>query len=83
MSVKSQVLELLKSKVWVSCDDFERLFPPKTEGHLSWAQRMRELRTEGFVIHKRPKENCKHTWEYSLIQGQPLFVLPTGQMRFV
>jgi len=65
-SVKSKVLDLLKSKEWVYCDDFEKIFPPKTEGHLSWAQRLRELRSEGFIITKRPKINCKHTWEYSL-----------------
>lgn len=67
MSVKDEVLFLLRDKDWVSVEDFEKLFPPKTEGHLSWGQRLRELRTDGYRIIKRKKEDCKHTFEYHLV----------------
>lgn len=85
MPVKTRVLELLQSKDWVSCEDFERLFPPKTEGHLSWGQRMRELRAEGCRIDKRLKIGCSHTWEYSLITEKPasIFTEKSGQMAFI
>ncbi len=71
MSVKSDVLDLLKNKAWCSPEDFEKLFPVKTEGHLSYLQRLRELRSDGYKIIKRIKENCKHTFEYSLIEPEP------------
>jgi hypothetical protein len=64
MSVKDEVLYLLRDRDWVSCEDFELLFPPKTEGHLSWGQRLRQLRTEGYKIIKRRKYG--HTFEYHL-----------------
>jgi hypothetical protein len=84
MSVKSQVLELLKSKEWVNASDFERVFPPRTEGHLSWGQRMRELRAEGFVISKRLKAETKHTFEYKLLHEPPQFIeVERGQMAFI
>ena len=67
MSVKDEVLFLLRDRDWVYVEDLERLFPPKTEGHLSWGQRLRQLRTEGHRIIKRKKENFKHTWEYRLV----------------
>jgi hypothetical protein len=70
ISVKDEVLALLRSKEWVSVDDFERIFPPKTEGHLSWGQRKRELHKE-YTILKRRKENCKNTWEYHLVENEP------------
>jgi hypothetical protein len=89
MSVKSEVLNLLREKEWVSVEDFELLFPPKTEGHISWGQRLRELRTDGYIIIKRRKENCKHTFEYHLVSYTPpseplrLFEDRAGQMAFI
>ena len=82
MSVKSQVLDLLKSKEWVSVEDFERIFPSKTEGHLSWGQRMRSLREDGLVITKRKKANCPHTFEYKLLNNPPQFTVERGQLEF-
>jgi len=67
MSVKHRVLTLLRSKAWISVEDFEKEFPPKTEGHMSWGQRKRELTSEGYNIIKRRKAGCPNTWEYSLI----------------
>ena len=72
MSVKDEVLYLLRDRVWVSAEDFEKIFPPKAEGHLSWGQRLRQLRSEGYKIIKRRKENCKHTFEYHLVSEEPL-----------
>jgi len=69
MNVKAKVLEILRSKEWVSVEDFEREFPPRTEGHMSWGQRKRELHKE-FVIEKRKKAGCTHTWEYHLIESK-------------
>lgn len=66
MSVKDEVLFLLRDRDWVSVEDFEKLFPPKTEGHISWGQRLRQLRSEGYRIIKRRKTDCKHTFEYHL-----------------
>ena len=71
MSVKDDVLFLLRSKEWVYAGDCERLFPPGTEGHLSWPQRMRQLRAEGHRIIKRKKAGTKHTFEYKLLSGEP------------
>lgn len=78
MSVENQVLELLRSKEWVYVDDFEILFPPKTEGHQSFMQRLRGLRKLGYVIDKRKKENCPHTFEYRLVN----FRLPDANREF-
>ena len=71
-SVKDQVFSLMQQKEWVSVEDFEQIFPAKTEGHQSWPQRMRDLRIEGYRIIKRKKANCLHTWEYHLIMPQPI-----------
>ena len=67
MSVKDEVLFLLRDRDWVSVEDFEKIFPPKAEGHLSWGQRLRQLRSEGYKIIKRKKTDCKHTYEYKLV----------------
>lgn len=85
MSVKSEVLDLLQRKAWVSVSDFESIFPPGTEGHLSWGQRMRELRAEGMRIDKRLKVGSKHTFEYSLIKPEErkVFEERNGQMAFI
>ena len=72
MSVKSQVLELMQHKEWVSIEDMEILFPKKVEGHQSWSQRMRSLREKGYKVIKRKKADCPHTWEYHLIMPQPI-----------
>jgi hypothetical protein len=66
MSVKDEVLFLLRDRDWVYVKDFETLFPAGVEGHQSWPQRLRELRKEGYRIIKRRKANCKHTFEYKL-----------------
>ena len=68
-TVKDKVLALLKSKEWVSIEDFEKLFPPKTEGHMSWGQRKRDLH-KIYKIIKRKKFGCPHTWEYHLIEPE-------------
>lgn len=67
MSVRDIVLDLLQSKQWINAQDFEEALPPGTEGHLSWPQRLRGLRQEGFKVIKRKKEGTKHTWEYSIL----------------
>ena len=65
LSVSDIVLDLFKRKKWVCVEDFEQLFPPKTEGHMSWGQRKRDLHKK-YTIIKRKKANCPHTWEYCL-----------------
>jgi hypothetical protein len=75
MSVEIKVLALLNNKEWVSAEDFELVFPPKTEGHLSWPQRLRGLRKLGYRIIKRRK--YVHTFEYHLIQPEQ-----NGQIKF-
>lgn len=64
-NVTDKVLDLFRSKEWICVEDFECLFPPKTEGHMSWGQRKRDLHKK-YTIIKRKKANCPHTWEYSL-----------------
>lgn len=71
MSVKNEVLFLLRNKDWVDVSDFERLFPPGTQGHMSYGQRLRELRSEGHIIIKRLKLNSMHTFEYHLVTEEP------------
>lgn len=83
MSVKDQVLSLLQCKEWVSCAEMELLFPPGTEGHLSWSQRLRSLREDGLTIEKRLKAGSKHTWEYHLVKPQPQYQIQNGQLSFV
>jgi len=84
MSVKSQILSLLICKEWVDVSHFEILFPPGTEGHQSWPQRLRELREDGYQIDKRLKAGSQHTYEYRLHRAEkpPLTTEATGQMCF-
>ena len=88
MTVKDQVFNLMKNKEWVSVEDFERIFPVKTEGHQSYGQRMRSLREEGYTIIKRKKANCPHTWEFHLVLPEspvpdPVYFIKKQQLVFI
>jgi hypothetical protein len=61
----------------------ELLFPPGTEGHLSWSQRLRSLREDGYTIEKRLKDGSKHTFEYHLQKQQPTYKEVNKQLAFI
>ena len=66
MSVESQVLNLLKSKEWISNSEIEDTFPKGTKGHYSWPQRLRGLRDKGYIIKRRIKSGTKNLSEWHL-----------------
>jgi len=72
MSVSKIVLEILKSKEWVSNTELEDMFPKGTKGHYSWPQRLRGLRDKGFIITRRIKEGTQNLSEWHLAENAPM-----------
>lgn len=73
MSVKTKVLAKLQSQEWTTSGEFEDMFPKGKPGHLSWDQRLRDIRKEmvakkGDVASRKKSGN---TWEYKLINPEP------------
>ena len=78
MTVQEKVLAMLKAKVWTTSGEFEDAFPKGTPGHMSWDQRLRDIRKEmvakgGDVLSRI---HSGKTWEYRLIEPDATPLLP-------